>query len=167
MGFFDPLAFLSKNFLSCLFSPSGDVKYWQTVSSIKAVFFLSRYSFMPPHCVHPLSSSWWCAVGVATYPTGPTLRDFTKPWDPTSTSELRLLGSVPLWLFLRGESVHLWSSECREDRNVTARVKSPSAEMKTLPALVFLVLREPILSSKRWKRQSQLHLDERLFFCLF
>lgn len=45
--------------------------------------------------------------------------------------------------------------------------QSPSAEMKTLPALVFLVLREPILSSERWKRQSQFHLDKRLFFCLF
>lgn len=41
---------------------------------------------------HLRSSSWWCDVGVATYPTDPPSRDFTKPWGPTSTSEPRPLG---------------------------------------------------------------------------
>lgn len=58
------------------------------------LYFPTRSSSTALRSAHLLSSSWWCVVGVATYPTDPPSRDFTKPWGPMSTSEPRLLGST-------------------------------------------------------------------------
>ncbi len=81
--------------------------------SLTLVYFPTRSSSTALHSAHLPSSSWWCVVGVVTYPTDPPSRDFTKPWGPMSTSEPGPLGCTT-WAFLSGGFVHLWTPVRRQ-----------------------------------------------------